>query len=231
MKTRLVLGVALIGSLIVASPIPADAATSNTPVWIGAGFDGSYRDNSRPGMHGGGGGGGQVAFDYYGPAGRTVRIYAAPKNNDYNDQITAHIIDSYPTSRRVGGQWVRDAKLCGWRVIVEIRRSGNRIGTVSFSHLAAQAAEGKISRWGGVVGKIAELPLNSGASCYAVSNAINRHVHIEFKSYGPRPACAHDWGKQGAKSVPATLYQGYLGDYGKPPLGNAANGYVCPRGI
>ena len=167
-----------------------------------------------PGVHGGN----QVAFDYYGPADTTVRIYAAPKNSAYNDQITAHITES--------GESSGNASLCGWRAVVEIRHKGNPIGRVQFSHLKAKATLGQISRWGGTVGRVGAPPKNSGASCYQVSTDAGRHVHIEFRNYGSRPACAHNWG---AVSVPATRYQGYLGDYGKAPIDK--DGYVCPGGI
>lgn len=199
--------------LTVAAPVgPASAATSNTPVWIGAGYSGSYMNGTRPGTHGGN----QVAFDYYAGAGTAVRIYAAPKNTAYNNQITAHIIGS--------GAGSGNAAKCGYYAVVEIRHSGNPIGRVTFSHLAAAAKAGTISRWGGTVGTIASLPLNSGAACYQVKTAAGRHSHIELRSYGTRPACAHDWG---ATSIPATRYQGYIGNYGKAPL----SGNRCPSGI
>jgi len=210
-RARLLL-MAIVCSLAMGTSLPAEAATSNTPVWIGAGFGGSYMNGTRPGQHGGN----QVSFDYYGGAGTTVRIYAAPKNSAYNDQITAHIIGS--------GAGSGDATYCGYYAVVEIRRSGNAIGRVTFSHLAARAPTGSINRWGGTVGKVASLPLNSGRACYQVRYASGRHTHIEFRSYGSRPACAHDWG---ATSIPATRYQGYIGDYGKAPL----SGNRCPSGI
>ena len=203
---------ALLIATLVAGPDPATAATSNTPVWIGAGFAGSYRDGTRPGQHGGN----QVAFDYYGSAGTTVRIYAAPKNTAYNNQITTHIIAS--------GAGSGDAARCGYYAVVEVRHSGNPIGRVTFSHLAAKAAIGQMARWGGQVGTIANLPLNSGAACYQVKYASGRHSHIEFRNYGSRPACGQDWG---VTSIPETRYQGYVGDYGKAPL----SGNRCPSGI
>lgn len=218
MKTKTVLLVlALIGGVVIASPAPASAATSNTPVWIGAGFAGSYMNHTRPGTHGGN----QVAFDYYALAGTTVSIYAAPKNAAYNNQITAHIVDSNASSMAGG------AAKCGYYALVEIRHSGKTIGRVYFGHLAAKASLGTINRWGGKVGKVAELPLNQPdkpGACYVVSRPTGRHSHIEFRSSGSRPACAHDYG---AVSVPATKYQGYIGDYGKAPLKNN----VCPKGI
>lgn len=197
---------------VVAPSNPASAATSNTAVWIGAGYSGSYMSGTRPGTHGGN----QVAFDYYAKAGTGVRIYAAPKNTAYNNQITAHITGSGPGSG--------NAAKCGYYAVVEIRHSGNPIGRVTFSHLAAKAPTGTISRWGGTVGTIASLPLNSGAACYQVRSAAGQHSHIELRSYGVRPACAQDWG---ATSIPATRYQGYIGNYGKAPL----SGNRCPGGI
>jgi hypothetical protein len=212
MKTKLLLlVVGVVSVLVVAS---ASAATSNTPVWIGAGYAGSYHDGTRPGQHGGN----HVAFDFYQKAGTPVAIYAAPKNNAYNSQITAHITGS--------GAGSSNAAKCGYYAVVEIRHSGNPIGRVMFSHLAAKAATGPINRWGGSVGKIASLPFNGGNSCYQVSTLNGVHSHIEFRSYGSRPACAHDWG---AVSIPATRYQGYIGDYGKAPV--LKKGYVCPSGI
>ncbi|MGD9798055.1 MAG: hypothetical protein AB7V15_08120, partial [Acidimicrobiia bacterium] len=95
---------------------------------------------------------------------------------------------------------------------------------VTFSHLAARAATGQIGRWGGTVGKLASLPLTSGYACYQVRSASGRHTHVELRNYGPRAACAHDWG---TVSIPETRYQGYLGDYGKAPL----SGNRCPSGI
>jgi hypothetical protein len=95
---------------------------------------------------------------------------------------------------------------------------------VTFSHLAGLARSGQIGRWGGVVGKIAPLPLNGPYSCYQVRLPSGRHSHVEFRSYGSRAACAHDWG---AVPIPATRYQGYIGDYGKVPL----SGNRCPNGI
>lgn len=212
LTTRLLLIVAVLGTLVLGSPIPAGAATSNTPVWIGAGFAGSYMNGTRPGQHGGN----QVAFDYYGSGGTTVRIYAAPKNPAYNSQITTHIIGS--------GAGSGNATYCGYYAVVEIRHGGNPIGRVTFSHLAARAATGQIGRWGGTVGKLASLPLNSGYACYQVRSASGRHTHVELRNYGPRAACAHDWG---TVSIPETRYQGYLGDYGKAPL----SGNRCPSGI
>lgn len=215
MKTKTVFFIlGLLSALLVASPSPATAATSNTPVWIGAGYAGSYKDGTRPGQHGGN----QVAFDFYAKAGTTVKIYAAPKNNAYNSQITAHITGS--------GAGSGDAAKCGYYAVVEIRHSGNPIGRVTFSHLAAKAATSQINRWGGTVGKIASLPLlgDNGNPCYRVKTSAGVHAHIEFRSYGTRPACAHDWG---AISIPETKYQGYVGDYGKAPL----SGNRCPGGI
>lgn len=213
MKTRLLLILGLLGSLLVLSPTTAVAATSNTPVWIGAGYAGSYMSNTRPGTHGGT----QVAFDFYAKAGTAVKIYAAPKNSAYNSQITAHITAS--------GAGSSNAAKCGYYAVVEIRRSGNPIGRVTFSHLAAKAAAGTISRWGGTVGKIASLPFGGATgTCYQVNTPAGVHSHIELRSYGVRPACAHDWG---AIAIPATRYQGYIGDYGKAPL----SGNRCPSGI
>lgn len=211
---------ALLSTVLVASSIaivattqPASAAVSNTPVWIGAPYDGSYMSGTRPGTHGGN----QIAFDYYGPAGRTVKIYAAPKNSAYNSQITAHITQS--------GAGSNDAAKCGYYAVVEIRHSGNPIGRVTFSHLTSKAATKSISRWGGTVGTIAKLPYNSGAKCYQVSGPSGAHTHIEFRNYNStRPACAHDYG---AVSKKAGNYQGYLGVYSKAPL----SGNRCPSGI
>ncbi len=217
-RTTTARGLMLIAAIICAcftvatQASPASAATSNTPVWIGAGYSGSYTTGTRPGTHGGN----QVAFDYFARAGTAVRIYAAPKNSAYNNQITAHIIGSGPGSG--------NAVKCGYYAVVEIRHSGNPIGRVTFSHLAAMARTGTISRWGGAVGTIASLPLNSGAACYQVKTTAGQHSHIELRSYGTRPACAHDWG---AASIPATRYQGYLGNYGKAPL----SGNRCPSGV
>lgn len=214
MKTKLLpLLLSLLGALLVAGPTPAAAATSNTPVWIGAGYAGSYMNGTRPGQHGGN----QVAFDFYARAGTTVKIYAAPKNDAYNSQVTAHIIGS--------GAGSGNAANCGYYAVVEIRRNGNPIGRVMFSHLKAKAATGQVNRWGGTVGTIASLPFNQPrGSCYQVTNSRGQHTHIEFRSYGSRPACAHDWG---AISIPATRYQGYIGDYGKAPL----SGNRCPDRI
>ena len=212
------LALALVGAVAASigfaavSAQPVLAAVSATPVWIGAPYDGFYRDGTRPGQHGGN----QVAFDFYAAAGTTVRIYAAPKNSAYNTQITAHIISS--------GAGSGNATYCGYYAVVEMRHSGNTIGRVTFSHLAARAPTGQINRWGGTIGKIAALPLNGPNSCYQVRTTAGRHSHIEFRSYGSRPACAHDWG---AVSIPATRYQGYIGDYGKAPL----SGNRCPSGI
>lgn len=169
--------------------------------------------NTRPGTHGGN----QVAFDFYAPAATEVRIYAAPKNSSLERQITTHIVGSGPGS---GG-----AAKCGYYAAVEIRHSGNPIGRVTFSHLAAQAPLGSVSRWGGKIGTIARLPFNQPKdSCYVVTKDDGVHTHVEFRSYGKRPACAHDWGTQ---TIPAGRYQGYIGDYGKVPLKNN----VCPSGI
>lgn len=192
---------------------PASAAISSTPVWIGAPYDGSYRNGTRPGQHGGN----QVAFDYYAPSGRAVKIYAAPKNSAYNSQITAHVIGS--------GAGSGNAARCGYYAIVEIRRSGNPIGRVTFSHLAAKASLRTISRWGGTVGTIARLPWGYTSGCYQVNTVSGEHTHIEFRNYNTtRAACAQDYG---AVSKKATNYQGYLGVYSKAPL----SGNRCPSGI
>ena len=224
-RTTRTLLLSVLGAFVVAifggsglTGLAASAASiSNTPVWIGAGYSGSYTNGTRPGQHGGN----QVSFDYFAPAGTLVEIYAAPKNNAYNNQITAHIIAS--------GAGSNDAQNCGYYAVVEIRHSGNPVGRVTFSHLAAPAALGTISRWGGDVGRIAALPVAANGSfpnpsCYQVRYASGRHSHIEFRSYGSQPACGHDWG---AVSIPVTRYQGYIGNYGKSPL----SGNRCPSGI
>lgn len=211
------LGLALASMALVVAPVSATAAVVNTPVWIGAGYNGGYgAEGTQPGSHGGD----QVAFDFFAPAGTAVNIYAAPRNNALNNNITAHIIETGVST--VGG--VGSAATCGYYARVELRHDGNSIGMVSFHHLAAPPARGQISRWGGRVGTIGNLPLNSGAACYQVSTPQGRHSHIEFRNYGFRPACAQDYGQV---SKVATNYQGYLGDYGKAPLA----GNRCPGGI
>lgn len=218
---RFKLAWALTAAIIVASTVaigvvvspPASAAVSNTPVWIGAPYAGAYRNGTRPGQHGGN----QVSFDYYAVPGTAVKIYAAPKNAAYNSQITAHITAS--------GAGSGNAAKCGYYAVVEIRHSGNPIGRVTFSHLAAKASIKTVGRWGGTIGTIAKLPYNSGATCYQVSNITGVHTHIEFRNYNStRPACAHDYG---AVSKSAGNYQGYLGVYAKAPL----SGNRCPSGI
>jgi hypothetical protein len=212
-KLLVMLGL-LVAPLALVGPAPA-SAVSNTPVWIGAPCAGRYLSGTRPGTHGGN----QVAFDYYCPAGSLVRIYAAPKNNALNNQVTAHIVGSGPGSN--------NAANCGYYAIVEIRHNNNAIGRVTFSHLAGRATARQISRWNGIVGRVASLPFNQpSGSCYRVTNPGGQHTHIEFRNYGGRPACAHDYGAVG---LSPTNYQGYLGDYGKAPI--ARNGYVCPNGI
>lgn len=213
MKTKFLVLLACLFAQVAVPAGSASAAVSSTPVWIGAPFNGGYLTATRPGQHGGN----QVAFDYYAVAGTAVKFYAAPKNTAYNNQITAHIIAS--------GAGSSNASKCGYYATVEVRHSGNAIGRVTYSHLAAMAPTGTISRWGGTVGTIAKLPYNSGATCYQVSNPSGEHTHIEFRNYNTtRAACAQDYG---AVSKLATNYQGYLGDYGKAPL----SGNRCPSGI
>lgn len=219
MKVRLLAAVALIATTALTGSAPAHAATSDTPVWIGAGYAGKYMTHTQPGVHGGN----QVSFDFYARAGTRVKIYAAPKNTALNSRITAHIIASDAGSR----YGTKNAAACGFYAVVEIRHSGNKIGRVTFSHLASKARIGTISRWGGTVGTIAKLPYNQPnrtGACYVVSNPNGEHTHIEFRSDGSRPACAHRWG---AVSIPAGRYQGYIGNYGKAPL----SGNRCPSGI
>lgn len=205
-------------SVLVLAP-PAQAVTSNTPVWIGAPFAGKYgSEGTQPGSHGGN----QVAFDFFAPSGTVVKLYAAPKNTAYNNAITA-VVKETGISRPSGT--TQTAAQCGYYARIEIRHNGNPIGLVSFHHLSGVPAPGTaIARWGGTVGTVANLPLSSGASCYQVTTAAGRHTHIEFRNYGTRPACAHDYGQV---SRVAGNYQGYLGDYGKAPL----TGNRCPSGI
>ena len=208
---RCLLAAVLFLGLFTATEQRAAAAYSETPVWIGAPYAGFYSDISRPGKHGGN----QVAFDYYATAGTTARVYAAPKNAAYNNQITAHITGSGTSScgAAYGGYWVQ----------VQLRHSGNPIGYVTYHHLQSNNAfRGAISRWGGVVGKVGSFKYSS---CWKVTTARGAHLHIEFRNLNTkRQACAHDYG---AVSLSATNYQGYLGVYSKPPL----SGTRCPSGI
>jgi hypothetical protein len=211
-------GVAALGiaaAAVLVAPLAAHAATSNTPVWIGAPYAGSYKNGTRPGQHGGN----QVAFDFYASAGTTVKVYAAPKNSAYDNQITAHITQT-GVARVVASE---TAAQCGYYAVVQIRHNGNEIGQIKYAHLASAPALGQISRWGGTVGTIAALPFGD-SPCYQVSNSSGRHIHIELRSYGSRPACGHDYG---AVSLQPTNYIGYIGDYGKAPL----SGNRCPSGI
>ncbi|HEX7279312.1 MAG TPA: hypothetical protein VF255_06760 [Solirubrobacterales bacterium] len=208
---RLWLALALSIGLLTATEQDAVAAVSETPVWIGAPYAGFYSDVSRPGRHGGN----QVAFDYYAPAGTTARVYAAPKNAAYNNQITAHITASGASScgAAYGGYWVQ----------VQLRHGSSPIGYVTYHHLQSNnTLRGPISRWGGVVGKVGSFKYSS---CWQVRTAQGAHLHIEFRNLNTkRPACAHDYG---AVSLSATNYQGYLGVYSKPQL----SGNRCPSGI
>lgn len=204
------------GTPIDIGPFGADpaGAVSNTPVWIGAPYPGNYRNGTRPGQHGGN----QVAFDYYAVAGTLVEIYAAPKNAAYNSAIKAFVVAS--------GAGSGNAARCGYYAVVEIRHSGNPIGRVTFSHLAAPAAKGERARWGGDIGRIARLPWGYTTGCYQVNGSSGEHTHIEYRNYNTtRPACAHDYGAPAPKV--RGNYQGYLGVYSKPPL----SGNRCPSGI
>jgi hypothetical protein len=205
------LAVVLSVGLFTATEQAAVAAVSETPVWIGAPYTGFYREGTRPGQHGGN----QVAFDYYAAAGTTAKVYAAPKNTAYNNQITAHIISSGASScgAAYGGYWVR----------VQIQHGSNPIGYVTYHHLQSNNAyRGPISRWGGTVGKVGWFKYSS---CWQVRTTQGAHLHIEFRNLNSkRAACAQDYG---AVSRSATNYQGYLGVYSKPPL----SGNRCPSGI
>ena len=224
MKTKTVFFVlGLLSALLVASPSPATAATSNTPVWIGAGYAGSYQDGTRPGQHSGN----HVAFDFFQKAGTAVAIYAAPKNSAFNKQGHG------PRRRRTRGQPSTGsrndtASKCGYYARVEIRHSGNPIGMVSFHHLASRApTKREISRWGGTVGKIAEVAAQFRRSpCYQVKHAQNRRA-LAYRVPELRLSSRLRPRLRGNVSIPAARYQGYIGDYGKAPL----SGNRCPAGI
>lgn len=219
-----VMTIALIAGTLLALPSSYAAADSvNTPIWVGAPFQGSWPGSARwagslPQSHtpvytvAGFGYTHDWAMDYYAPAGTPVRVYAAPKDGAIGGRVTARVL-KVGAACRTG-----NLNAGGYQVQVGLYDGAIRVGTVTYAHVnpdfngngRTDAADvnyrGGISRWGGYIGKVGAYARNS---CWDVSNTTGHHLHMEFanvKNY----SCYRPGVPQNA-TLRASEYIGYLG--------------------
>jgi len=237
-RTRLLVALAMLCATLVALPMPGASAESvNTPIWVGAPFQGQWPGNARwtgslPQNHtpvytvSGFNYKHDWAIDFYAVAGTPVRVYAAPKDGALSNGTTARVL----LVRAACGSGVIGNG--GYSVQVGFFDGATRVGSVTYAHVnpdfdndgATTANDlnyrGGISRWGGYIGKVGAYTRNS---CWDVSNPAGHHVHMEFvnvKNY----ACYRPGVPQNA-TLKASEYLGYLGGF-------YANGgrQACPQG-
>ena len=237
-RTRLLVGLAILSGVLFALPMAGASAESvNTPIWVGAPFQGAWPGNARsagslPQNH-------QPVFtvagfnykhdwamDFYAVAGTPVRVYAAPKDGALSNSTTARVL----LVRAACGSGV--IANGGYQVQVGFYDGATRVGSVTYAHVdpdfngdgTTNSSDinfrGGISRWGGYIGKVGAYARNS---CWDVGVPTGHHVHMEFsnvKNY----SCFRPGVPQNA-TLKATEYVGYLGGF-------YANGArrECPQG-
>ena len=202
--------------------LPASAAhAGGTPVWIGAPLAGKWPTAagcagatypsaacSLPPVHHtfrwSNPAAGDWGYDQQGVSnGSAVRLYAAPKNTTYNNQITARVqwvgTACTPTSGESSASTLGRG---GRAVTVAIYHGSSKIGTVAFVHVNTSLRGGEaIARWGGQIGTVGSYTRNS---CWT-----GVHVHAElFNASGY--ACYNGTWSAG-QSIVAGNYIGYLG--------------------
>lgn len=218
------IALALFAATMTVLPIQSAAADSvNTPIWVGAPFQGQWPGNARstgslPQVHSpvftvaGFNYKHDVALDYYARAGTQVRVYAAPKDGSIANRVSARVLLVRATC------FSQEISLGGYQVQIGFYDGAVRVGSVTYAHVqpdfngdgVTSAADvnyrGGISRWGGYIGKVGAYVRNT---CWDVSNPLGHHVHMEFanvKNY----ACYRPGLPQNA-TLRASEYMAYLG--------------------
>lgn len=211
-----------IAAVIVAIPVsPANAGVARTPVWVGAPLAGiwptadrcagaaypsascslpsahhTFRwSNAYPGDWG---------YDQQRvTAGAAVRLYAAPQNTAYNNQIIARVQSVRTACAPRSGESTAATLSRGGRAItVAIFHNTTKIGTVTFVHVDSGLSAGQtISRWGSQVGTIGRYTSNS---CWT-------GVHLHAELYNESNYACYNKGWRPGQTMNAANFIGYLG--------------------
>lgn len=211
----------LVLGLLVAGPVQdASAATARTSVWIGSpttstwpnadGCAGATYPSAKcslPSVH--------HTFNYGDPypgdvgwdqqrvaSGQEVRLYAAPNNTAYNNQVTAHVLRVVPACAAITGESA-SARIArgGYAVVVEIRHNGTPIGTIKYVHVQPAVGVGQVARWGALIGRVGSYTPNR---CWG-----GLHLHVELLNYA-NYACYNKSWKPGQQTY-ATNFVGFIG--------------------
>ena len=128
--------------------------------------------------------GGDLAFDYYGAQGQTVRAFLGTTVPFAG--LTARVGDVRPTCR---SGVIADG---GYTVRVDVSNTnGQSVGRIYYGHLQNPLGVGAGVPWGQPLGTLHQFRNNS---CYQVSTAAGIHTHMEIYSssgwacYVDRPA-------------------------------------------
>lgn len=224
-NVSLVVLVLLLGVLgVTVGPVvpEASAATARTSVWVGSpaqstwptasGCSGARYPSancSLPSVHHtffyGDPYRGDVGWDLQNVAnGQEVRLYAAPNNTNYNNQVTAHVLRVLPACAAAYSGESTSSRVSrgGYAVVIEIRHSGTKIGTIKYVHIQPSVSAGQtISRWGSLVGRVGTYRSNP---CWS-----GRHIHMELMNYA-NYACYNKGWKPGQQTYPRN-FVGFIG--------------------